>query len=137
VTERDPDPVSGSNPTAASALPAAAPILDWQTAVRRMGNGNDLLHAVAATFHVECAALLEEARAALAAGDAQRLRRAAHTLKGAAGVFCAQPAAEAARTVEQLADAGDLAAAAAAWPVAEHAMAQLLAALAARGANQS
>ena len=113
-----------------------APILDWQTAVSRMDGREDLLGDVAAMFHVECAALLAEVRAALTAGDAKRLRRAAHTLKGAAGVFCAQPAAEAARTVEKLAGEGDLAAAGTAWPAAEQALAGLLAALAVRRPNQ-
>ena len=48
----------------------------------------------------------------------------------------AQPAAEAARTVELLAGGGDLTAAAAAWPAVEQAVAQLLAALAARQQNR-
>jgi len=47
-------------------------------------------------------------RAALAAGDALAVRAAAHAYKGAASVFDAEAIVTAARTLEALADAGDL-----------------------------
>jgi two-component system, sensor histidine kinase and response regulator len=46
--------------------------------------------------------------AALDAGDAPRLRRAAHTLKGAASVFAAAPCVAAAKRLEATARAGAL-----------------------------
>ncbi|MFC1764885.1 Hpt domain-containing protein [Planctomycetota bacterium] len=44
--------------------------------------------------------LLDQCRAAVAAGDAAALVGPAHTLKGMVGNFCAGPAQEAARVVE-------------------------------------
>jgi HPt (histidine-containing phosphotransfer) domain-containing protein len=50
----------------------------------------------------ECPKLLQEIRECLASRDAKRLRRAAHTLKGAADVFAARRAVAAALHMEQL-----------------------------------
>lgn len=52
--------------------------------------------------------LLEELRLATASGDAEAVRRAAHTLKSMVGNFCAQPAFEAAQRMEQLGADGDM-----------------------------
>ena len=50
----------------------------------------------------ECTAQLEEINAGLAAGDAVRVQRGAHTLKGAADIFAAKRVVHAAEKVEQL-----------------------------------
>ena len=52
--------------------------------------------------------LLDDARRALAAGNAAELRRAAHTLKGSASLFGARPAEAAALELETLAREGKL-----------------------------
>jgi HPt (histidine-containing phosphotransfer) domain-containing protein len=54
-------------------------------------------------------------KAAIDSGDADGLRRAAHTLKGAAGNMSAKRLFEAALTLERLGAAGRLEAARAAW----------------------
>jgi CheY-like chemotaxis protein len=51
---------------------------------------------------------LQEIGAAIANADRARLRRAAHTLKGALGNLCAAPACQAARRLEVLGREGDL-----------------------------
>ena len=53
--------------------------------------------------------LLEEIRAGMAQGDADAIRVGAHTIKSMVGNFCAQPAVEAALSLENLGRAGDLA----------------------------
>ncbi len=62
--------------------------------------------------------LLHEIGAAVADKDANRLRRAAHSLKGALGNLCAAPACAVARRLEAIAVEGDLTAA----PDAERAL---------------
>jgi len=53
--------------------------------------------------------LLNEIRAAIAAGDADGVHRAAHGLKGTAGYVGGKPAADAAQALESAAAAGELA----------------------------
>jgi histidine phosphotransfer protein HptB len=67
--------------------------------------------------------------AALAAGDADALARSAHRLKGAIAQFCAPAAYEAARQLEVLAKAGDLAAAAEGYATLDREWNRLLAAI--------
>lgn len=56
--------------------------------------------------------LLDQCRAAAAAGDAEALVPPAHTLKGMVGNFCAGPAQEAARVLEFMGREADMAGAA-------------------------
>ncbi|HVA44757.1 MAG TPA: response regulator [Pirellulales bacterium] len=103
--------------------------LDWDAALSGSALSDDALGELAALFSIECPKLLAEIRAALAEGDATRLARAAHTLKGSAAVFCAKPASEAAKRLESLARAGNLVAAPSAAALVEAACERLLAAL--------
>lgn len=73
--------------------------------------------------------LLVEIREGVAAGDAARIRRVAHTLKGSAGNFGAVAAVAAADRLERLGRDGDLTAAAAALPPLEEALQQFQPAL--------
>ncbi len=73
---------------------------------------------------------------AVAAGDAARLRRAAHTLKGASSTFGARAAWEAAHSLEKIGASGDLAEAAAAWDELRQALEALLRVLAGFAAGQ-
>jgi HPt (histidine-containing phosphotransfer) domain-containing protein len=68
----------------------------------------DTLREVAAVFVEQAPRMLEELRAGIAAGDAATVRRAAHTIKGSAGIFGAAAVARAAATLEAQARAGEL-----------------------------
>ena len=76
-------------------------------------------------FREECPKMRGEMAEALAAGDAARVRRGAHTLKGSLSHLAAAEGIELALQVETHAKQGDLAAAAAAWPRLEAALDQL------------
>ncbi|MDX1944153.1 MAG: ATP-binding protein [Pirellulaceae bacterium] len=81
--------------------------IDWEAALVHTGGDRDLLQTMIDVFLSESPKMLDEARQALAAGDAPRLRRAGHSLKGSCGYFAAQDAYEAAHQVELLGQAGD------------------------------
>jgi hypothetical protein len=96
----------------------------------------ELLREVIALFRDDSAALLEGARAGLAAGDAAELQRAAHTLKGSASNFLppgnridgSDPASKvvgAALALERLAKTGNLASATEGMTTLEDALAEL------------
>ena len=81
---------------------------DSTVALRQVGGDRALLAELAAAFRGESRTLMAQLREAITTGDAAKLRRAAHTLKGAAGVFGAEAAFDTAMRVESLAAAGDL-----------------------------
>jgi HPt (histidine-containing phosphotransfer) domain-containing protein len=83
-------------------------VLDRAEALRRAGGDEGLLGQLARLFLGEAPAWLAEARAALEAGDAARVQRAAHTIKGAVGVFGAAEAFTAAFSLESRGRAGEL-----------------------------
>jgi HPt (histidine-containing phosphotransfer) domain-containing protein len=76
-----------------------------------LGGSVELLQQLVILYSEDAPQLLGELRDGAARGDLERLKRAAHTLKGLAANFEATPAAQAAFRVEQLAQANDLAAA--------------------------
>jgi len=98
--------------TAANKEETAASILDRDAIRERLGGDTKLLRELIDMFFADCPHLWQNVRDALAQGDAPRLSRAAHTLKGAVGVFGAKAAHEAAERLEQLASKGNLAQAA-------------------------
>jgi len=77
-------------------------ILDWSTAVDRVDGRVDLLRQMARLFFRESERLLQEIRQAMAASDGPWLRRAAHTLKGAADSLGAQAVRTAAFRLETM-----------------------------------
>jgi len=83
-------------------------VVDWEEIHERIGEDKDLLHELITVFLSECPRLWQNLREALEQGDARKLSRAAHTLKGSVGNFGAHAAHEAAERVEQLSAAGDL-----------------------------
>ncbi|MEP7354580.1 MAG: Hpt domain-containing protein [Acidobacteriota bacterium] len=89
---------------------ANSPILDFENALSRAGGDLDLLKEIAALFLDEYPRSLAELRQALAEGDAEAVGRTAHGLKGAVANFGAQPAVDAAFTLEQMGQSHDLAA---------------------------
>jgi CheY-like chemotaxis protein/HPt (histidine-containing phosphotransfer) domain-containing protein len=111
----------------AAGLPAFAPAppgeatapgttFDEAAALAQMGGSEKLLRELAGLFREEGPRLRDEARAAIDQGDAVRLRRAAHTLKGCALNFAAAAVVEEAQRMEALGAKNDLSAAAAAYP---------------------
>jgi histidine phosphotransfer protein HptB len=62
--------------------------------------GEDFVAELVGTFAEEAPTLLAELRSALAAGHAERFRRAAHSLKSNSNTFGVRALAELARTLE-------------------------------------
>jgi two-component system, sensor histidine kinase and response regulator len=92
--------------------PANPPVLDRDEIQARVGGDTKLLGELIDLFFADCPRMWQSICDALSLGDAIKLSRAAHTLKGSIGVFGAHTAREAAERVEQLAREGDLAQAA-------------------------
>ena len=82
--------------------------LDWQGALDQVGGNEAMLGELAGLFVTEYAKHLEEMKRAIGHGDCSLLRRAAHTLKGSAAIFHADPTVEAALRLENMAHEGDL-----------------------------
>jgi HPt (histidine-containing phosphotransfer) domain-containing protein len=101
---------SGSPENRETPIPSA--VLDREEIEERVGGDTKLLRELIDLFFADCPRMWQNVRDALALGDAVKLSRAAHTLKGSVGVFGAKTAREAAEHLEQLARAGNLAQAA-------------------------
>jgi CheY-like chemotaxis protein len=121
----------------AAAAPAAAPVLDASATLERVGGDRELLAELYHLFTEQCPVWLAEIRDAISRADADRLRRAAHTLKGAVGNFGAQAAHEAAQRLETMGRDGDLADAAATCAELERQLQRLMPALAAVAAEEA
>lgn len=83
--------------------------LDHAVVLERLGGDEALLQEVAQLFLEEYPALMSEICAAAQDGDARRVERAAHSLKGSIANFGAEPAVQAALAVETIGRSGDLA----------------------------
>lgn len=81
-------------------------IFDRKTALEQMGGDEELMVELVEVFLEDLPERLQEIEAALAAGDAETLSRAAHTLKGSVGNFAAHAAYETAFELETLAKQG-------------------------------
>jgi len=93
--------------------------IDRQALMERLGGDNSLLKEIAELFMEDCARLLADMQQAVGQRDAERLEKAAHSLKGSVGNFGALRAVETLAEVERLARRWDLAAAAEALKAAE------------------
>jgi CheY-like chemotaxis protein len=93
-----------------SPLPPTAPTgaLDRATLLARVGGREDRLRRIAAVFLEESARLMVEIRAAIDQRSGSRVAQAAHTLKGALGLFDVQNATEAAQRLEEIARSASL-----------------------------
>lgn len=105
-------------------------VLDRHAVLSHFGGDAELIQEIAGLFQQSSREWLAQMRAALVQGDAEQLRRTAHTLKGSSGNFLASNVAAAARRVEELARAGNLAEAPAALAALELLLDRLHAALA-------
>jgi HPt (histidine-containing phosphotransfer) domain-containing protein len=84
------------------------PVLDREVALSRVGGDVELLKEIAALFLGEYPKILDELRSAAERGDARRLERTAHSLKGSVSNFGACPAVAAAGSLEAMGRAGRL-----------------------------
>jgi Amt family ammonium transporter len=100
--------VGASEEERKSSADAGTEILDLEAAQSRIPGGLRSVKQMARLLVEECPKLLHEIREAFADGDAARLRRGAHTLKGSADVFGARRVVEAARRVELIGREGRL-----------------------------
>lgn len=80
----------------------AAPIVDRDMALQRVGGDVQLLAELIALFQQESAKHLDEIRRAIQKGDAAHLHRAAHALAGALECFGARVASRTARSLEKM-----------------------------------
>ncbi len=76
---------------------------DPEAALRQVGGDEEILRELAQTFLEQEPRLMETMRDSARDGEAPQLRRAAHTLKGSAGVFAASAVVEASQQLESLA----------------------------------
>ena len=119
----------GARPTS---VPAATPepstngVIEWEVARRNTANDEALLQDLVQIFVAESPRMLADIRRAIEATDVNLLRRAAHTLKGSAATFGAQPVADAALRLEMMGREGDFTLAAPALQSLESRLSQLL-----------
>jgi CheY-like chemotaxis protein/HPt (histidine-containing phosphotransfer) domain-containing protein len=85
-----------------------ASIFDMEKALARTDGSKELLGEVLDIFEETSPELLREIRGALAAGDAEKLSRSAHSLKGAAGSVAAGRVFDRALELEELGKRGDM-----------------------------
>jgi PAS domain S-box-containing protein len=105
-------------------------VLDRDRALAGTGGDMGLLKELAGLYQAECPGWLADMREAIARQDASRLRRAAHTLKGALGTLGAAEAQAAAQRLEEMGRGGDLGEAGPAYARLEAALDHLRPALA-------
>ena len=75
---------------------------DREEMLERLGGDVELLHDVLEVFLEECPKMMDEVTAAISGADADAVRRAAHSMKGALLNISANAAAEEAKALEQL-----------------------------------
>jgi HPt (histidine-containing phosphotransfer) domain-containing protein len=112
-------------------------IFNLAEALTRVDEDEDLFHTLAELFIEQAPLDMAAAQAALDAGDAEALARAAHRMKGAILQFSAPRVLEAARELEALGKAGTLDRAATVCAQVDQELQHLIAALRAYVANRS
>jgi HPt (histidine-containing phosphotransfer) domain-containing protein len=85
-----------------------ASMLKLHVALERVGGDRELLQEVAKLFLDDCPRALTEIRTAIEGGDAKRLEREAHSLKGSVANFGADSVVEAAYDLETMGRLGNL-----------------------------
>jgi CheY-like chemotaxis protein/HPt (histidine-containing phosphotransfer) domain-containing protein len=115
----------------AETVPAepAPPVIDERALLERLNGDRRLLGELIGVFEADCARLLDAVRAAVQAGDAAALQRAAHKLKGSVANFSAPSAVDAALRLETLGRQRHLSGAAGALTVCEKEISRLRRAL--------
>lgn len=101
--ERSVDP--GADPPA---VPTGGVVFDAARAAERIAGGDAGVRRLASVFIPECDTLVAAIETHLAGGNAEEVRRAAHTLKGSARLFAAERVVAVADRIEKLSKAGRL-----------------------------
>ena len=83
-------------------------VFDAAAAAERIAGGDAGVRRLASVFIPECDALLDAIETHLASGNAEEVRRAAHTLKGSARLFAAERVVALADRIEKLSKAASL-----------------------------
>ena len=99
------DSIRASAPATGGATPAC----DVGSFIERVGGDVELAREMALLFVPDALRLLDTIDAAIAAGDAERLRQEAHALKGSAGNFDAAPTVNGAFALEVMGRSGQIA----------------------------
>jgi signal transduction histidine kinase/HPt (histidine-containing phosphotransfer) domain-containing protein len=101
---------SSDTPGAQAVVPQTGPalVLDRAAILGRVGGNPAHLQMLAGLLKDESAEQLEKLRAAVADGQPAQLRRAAHSLKGAIGIFTEGSPHQAARALEEMGRTGNL-----------------------------
>ncbi len=105
--EPPPAPATEVKPSESAPPLRSNGVLDWAAALKRVGGRTELLRQTVNLFAKECDKLLPSIREAVQQGDAAKLRRAAHTLKGAAAYYVAEPSVQAAFRLEMMGHEGN------------------------------
>jgi HPt (histidine-containing phosphotransfer) domain-containing protein len=106
-------------------------LIYWRQALDALEGNRELLGELVDIYREECPKLRAEIAASLQSGDLPRLRRAAHTLKGALGHLAAADAAQLAQQIEDQARHGSADAIHVLWPRLETQLDEINPALAA------
>ena len=104
----------------------STPLLDAATLLAGFGGNASLLGEVAGVFLADTPALVATMWAAARAGDGAELAAAAHSIKGAVGLFSEGEAFDSARHLEQIARRGELSEVDAACTEVDSAVSQLM-----------
>ncbi|MFC3285714.1 response regulator [Litchfieldella rifensis] len=122
-------PVTSDSPhmpvTSDSPQEGGEPCLDWEGALHNLEGNRQLLDEMAELFCQESPGLMVEIETAITERDAVALRRAAHTLKGAALVVGARSVGDAAAELETMARSGELGGAAKAFDTLKERLTEL------------
>ncbi len=119
--------ISALVPTAALSEKDAAPapvVQDRSEALEHVGGDVELLRELTAVFLQDCPRMIEDVVEGLCAGDAIKVKRGAHSIKGAVGILGGKAAFEAALRLETIARQGDLSHAESAWQALRQALEQ-------------
>ncbi|MBA4159766.1 MAG: response regulator, partial [Gemmatimonadetes bacterium] len=103
--------------------------MDWEQALERIGGNEETLWDILEVFLAESPKMMQEIRAATDEGAHAELRRAAHTLKGSAALFVAEPTVRAAQRLESMGETENLEGVESAWTELEAETERLAAAL--------
>lgn len=101
------------------------PSLNRDGLVELLDGNPDLIATIIDSFLDDCPRYMEAIRGAVEESDADVLKREAHGLKGAAGSIRAEPASDAAATLEEIGRSGDFTEAEAALETLEHEIGRL------------
>ncbi len=104
-------------------------VLDRGEALEHVGGDPELLRELIEVFLQDCPRMMGEIGEALQAGDVMKLKRGAHSLKGAVGILGGKAVFDAALHLETMARHGDLSQAESVWQTLRRAVEQLRSAL--------